>query len=232
MAKYFPLSSPLSRCPYPFFSVRTKRISRFFPPFSVQTKRDFRKNDTLFSTKRHVVFSKTTRHFYKNNTSFSFYRIQPYSKKIFYSLPTATKSFFPLSQFCFLIVQTFLKTLLLTRAYAHASQEFLHFCCHKCHRKSINHYISTHCTKYIHFLTVKTYKGWKFGKKSHRQTQFLSEIGADILPSICSIFIARVTLVTAKNQHRCWKARAYTRVRKTPEFPPLYLLPFSRDYPK
>ena len=25
------------------------------------------------------------------------------------------------------------------------------------------------------------------------------------------IFIARVTLVTAKNQHRCWKARAYAR---------------------
>ena len=85
------------------------------------------------------------------------------------------------------------------------------FCCHKCHRNPINHYVSTHCEKYRHFLTIKTYKGWKFGKKSHRQTQFLSEIGADILPSICSIFIARVTLVTAKNQHRCWKARIYAR---------------------
>ena len=129
-------------------------------------------------------------------------------------------------------MQTFLKTLLLTRAYAHASQEFLHFCCHKCHRKSINHYISAHCTKHIYFLTVKTYKGWRFGTKYHLLTQFLSEIWADILPQISLIFIARVTLVTAKNQHRCWKARAYTRVRKTPEFPPLYLLPFSRDYPK
>ena len=68
------------------------------------------------------------------------------------------------------------------------------------------------------FLTIKTYKGWKIGKKSHPQTQFLSDIWADILPSICSIFIARVTLVTAKNQHRCWKARAYTRVRKMPNF--------------
>ena len=46
------------------------------------------------------------------------------------------------------------------------------------------------------------------------------------------IFIPRVTLVTAKNQHCRWKVRAYTRVRKTSEFPPLFLLPFSRDYPK
>ena len=46
------------------------------------------------------------------------------------------------------------------------------------------------------------------------------------------IFIARVTLVTAKNQHRCWKARAYTRVRKMSKFPLLFLLPFSRDYPQ
>ena len=129
-------------------------------------------------------------------------------------------------------MQTFLKTHLLARVYAPASQEFLLFCCHKCHRKSINHYISIHCAKHILILTIKTYKGWKFGKKSHRQTQFLSEIWADILPQISLIFIARVTLVTAKNQHRCWKARAYTRVRKTPEFPPLFLLPFSRDYPK
>ena len=46
------------------------------------------------------------------------------------------------------------------------------------------------------------------------------------------IFIARVTLVTAKNQHRCWKARAYTRVRKMSKFPPLFLLPFSRNFPQ
>ena len=129
-------------------------------------------------------------------------------------------------------MQTFLKTLLLTRAYAHASQEFLLFCCHKCHRKSINHHVSTHCVKHRHFLTIKTYRGWKFGKKSHHQTQFLSEIWADILPQISLIFIARVPLVTAKNQHRCWKARAYTRVRKMSKFPPLFLLPFSKDYPK
>ena len=129
-------------------------------------------------------------------------------------------------------MQTFLKILLLARAYAHASQEFLHFYCHKCHRNSINYYISAHCTKQKHFLTIKTYRGWKIDTKSHRQKQFLSEIWADILPQICLIFITRVTLVTAKNQHRCWKARAYTRVRKMSKFPPLFLLPFSKDYPK
>ena len=129
-------------------------------------------------------------------------------------------------------MQTFLKNHLLARVYAPASQEFLLFCCHKCHRKSINYYISIYCAKHIHILTIKTYKGWKFGKKSHSQTQFLSEIWADILPQISLIFITSVTLVTAKNQHRCWKARAYTRVRTMSKFPPLYLLPFSRDYPE
>ena len=129
-------------------------------------------------------------------------------------------------------MQTFLKTHLLARVYAPASQEFLLFCCHKCHRLPINHYISIYCAKHILILTIKTYKGWKFGKKSHRQTQFLSEIWADILPQISLIFITSVTLVTAKNQYRCWKARAYTRVRTMSKFPPLYLLPFSRDYPE
>ena len=171
----------------------------------------------MFSTKRHVVF---------------FTESCIAARRCCHSLLTATQSFFPLSQFCFLRVQTFLKKLLLTRAYAHASQEFLPFCCHKCHGKSIKYYVSTPCVKHRHFLTIKTYKGWKIDTKSHRQKQFLSEIWADILPQICLIFITRVTLVTAKNQHRCWKARAYTRVRKMSKFPPLFLLPFSKDYPK
>ena len=231
MAKYFTLSSPLSRCPYTFFS-EDGDINHSFSPISVQTTvtsektiRCFQQNDTLVSTKRHVVFSKTTRRFFFTESYIQARRFCPL-------LPTVSQSFFPLSQFCFLRVQTFLKKHLLARVYAPASQEFLLFCCHKCHRKSINYYISIYCAKHIHILTIKTYKGWKFGKKSHSQTQFLSEIWADILPQISLIFITSVTLVTAKNQHRCWKARAYTRVRKTPEFPPLYLLPFSRDYPK
>ena len=196
-------------------------------------------NNTLFSVKRHVVFNKTTRCFQQNDTLFSVKRHVVFftesciaARRFRHSLLTATQSFFPLPQFCFLRVQTFLKTLLLTRAYAHASQEFLHFCCHKCHKSPINYYVSTHCVKHRHFLTIKTHRGWKFGKKSHRQKPFLSEIWADILSQISLIFIARVTLVTAKNQHRCWKARAYTRVRKMSEFPPLFLLPFSKDFPK
>ena len=123
----------------------------------------------MFSIKRHVVF---------------FTESCIAARRLFYSLLTSTQSFFPLSQFCFLRVQTFLKTLLLTRAYAHASQEFLHFCCHKCHKSSINYYVSTRCVKCRHFLTIKTYRGWKFGTKSHRQKLFLSEIWADIFPKI------------------------------------------------
>ena len=55
MAKYFTLSSPLSRCPYTFFS-EDGDINHSFSPISVQTTRHFRKNNTLFSTKRHVGF--------------------------------------------------------------------------------------------------------------------------------------------------------------------------------
>ena len=39
--------------------------------FSIKTKAYFFKNDTLFSTKRHVTFNKTTRCFQQNNTSLS-----------------------------------------------------------------------------------------------------------------------------------------------------------------
>ena len=130
----------------------------------------------MFSIKRHVVF---------------FTESCIAARRFCHSLPTSTQSFFPLSQFCFMRMQTFLKTLLLTCAYAHASQEFLHFCCHKCHRLAINHYISIYCAKHILILTIKTYKGWKFGKKSHRQTQFLSEIGR----IFCQAFVRFSSLV-------------------------------------
>ena len=95
-----------------------------------KTTRCFPQNDTLFSVKRHVVF------FTESSIA---------ARRFCHSLLTATQSFFPLSQFCFLRVQTFLKNLLLTRAYAHASQEFLPFCCHKCHSLFLNHYISNNC---------------------------------------------------------------------------------------
>ena len=88
MAKYFTLSSPLSRCPYTFFSEDREYLSLFLSSlcsnntslFQKQhvvfnkTTRCFQQNDTLFSIKRHVVFNKTTRCF--------FYRIQHRSKKI------------------------------------------------------------------------------------------------------------------------------------------------------
>ena len=189
MAKYFTLSSPLSRCPYTFFSEDGGYLSLFLSSLFKQhvtfskTTRCFQQNDTMFSIKWHDVFSKTTRCFQQNDTLFSTKRHVVFftesciaARRFCHSLLTATQSFFPLSQFCFLRVQTFLKKLLLTRAYAHASQEFLHFCCHKCHKFSINYYVSTRCVKYRHFLTIKTYRGWKFGTKSHRQKPFLSEI--------------------------------------------------------
>ena len=109
-------------------------------------------NNTSLQKKRHVVFNKTTRHFYKNNTSFFFTESCIAAGRFCHSLLTSTQSFFPLSQFCFLRVQTFLKKHLLARVYAHASQEFLLFCCHKCHKFFINYYISAHCTKQMHFF--------------------------------------------------------------------------------
>ena len=148
MAKYFTLSSPLSRCPYTFFS-EDGDIYHSFSPISVQTTRHFFKNNTLFSTKRHVVFYKTTRRFFFTESYIA-------ARRFCHSLLTSTQSFFPLSQFCFLRVQTFLKKHLLARVYAPASQEFLLFCCHKCHKFFINYYISAHCTKQRYFLTIKT----------------------------------------------------------------------------
>ena len=67
--------------PPTLFSQRTGDIYHSFSPISVQTTRHFRKNNTLFSTKRHDVFDKTTRRFQRNDTLF-FYRIQHRSKKI------------------------------------------------------------------------------------------------------------------------------------------------------
>ena len=130
----------------------------------------------MFSIKRHVVFNETTRCFFTGSCIAA--------RRFCHSLLTATQSFFPLSQFYFMRMQTFLKTLLLTCAYAHASQEFLPFCCHKCHKSSINHYISAHCTKQRPFLTIKTCRRWKIDTKSYLQKLFLSEIWADIFPKI------------------------------------------------
>ena len=50
----------------PFFTLLLSPL-----PSVEKTTRRFQQNDTLVSTKQHVVFSKTTRHFQQNNTSFS-----------------------------------------------------------------------------------------------------------------------------------------------------------------
>ena len=67
--------------------------------------------------KRPVTFRKTTRHFWENNPSF-FYRILHRSKKNFPLVADRTQSFFRLTHFSILRVQTFLKTNLLAHAYA------------------------------------------------------------------------------------------------------------------
>ena len=84
------------------------------------------------------------------------------------------------------------------------------------------------------FRQILTETGFKGGKHTDNVSQksFLSLFHPQKLFDFSLQISPCVTLVTAKNQHRCWKARAYTRVRKMPKFPPLFLLPFSRDYPK
>ena len=62
-----------------------------------KTTRWFQQNDTLVSTKRHVVFDKTTRRFFFTESCIA-------ARRFCHSLLTATQSFFPLSQFCFLRV--------------------------------------------------------------------------------------------------------------------------------
>ena len=60
------LLSPLPSVEKNDTSVSTKRHVIFS-----KTTRRFQQNNTSFSTKQHVIFIKTTRHFHQNNTSFS-----------------------------------------------------------------------------------------------------------------------------------------------------------------
>ena len=130
----------------------------------------------MFSTKQHVVFSKTTRRF--------FYRILHRSKKILPLVADLNSIIFPSLSILLFESANFSKNPSShVRVRARLTGVFA-FCCHKCHRLAINHYISIYCAKHILILTIKTYKGCKFGKKSHRKEQFLSEIWADILPQI------------------------------------------------
>ena len=91
-------------------------------------------------------------------------------------------------------------------------QEFLCFCCHKCH---------TVICIILFFRLLRDYQGRILTNKRFNRGKYAgedNEIGhffALIAPKIVVFpptFSPCVTLVTAKKQHRCWKARARTRM--------------------
>ena len=50
--------------------------------------------------------------------------------------------------------------------------------------------------------------------KRYRKSRFSSCVSLNFSAIFCLSFSRRVTLVTAKKQHRCWKARARTRTHE------------------
>ena len=93
-------------------------------------------------------------------------------------------------------------------------QEFLSFCCHKCHG-TLHKSLFLNLLRYI-FIFVLQKRRMK--SKIARQILMEKQRKTDFLPlhrAVFSSILVRfsfqcVTLVTAKNQHRCWKARTRT----------------------
>ena len=84
------------------------------------------------------------------------------------------------------------------------SQEFLCFCCHKCH-SILCKYLFPNSLRHI-FGCILT-KREDYAPNSDENNGEKRVFCSIVMQHFRSIFSQRVTLVTAKNQHRCWKAR-------------------------
>ena len=102
---------------------------------------------------------------------------------------------------------------LLARTCTHALQEFSSFCCHKCHTRICNvlWFRLLWCI-FECVLTNKVFLARLTQKKVHRETSMWYLCFLRFCSSFSSRCFCGVTLVTAKKQHCCWKARAYRRV--------------------
>ena len=97
-------------------------------------------------------------------------------------------------------------------AYTHASQEFLCFCCHKCHTDICIILFFRLLRDYLwYILTNKRFNRGKYAGEDNEIGHFFALIAPKIVVFPLT-FSPCVTLVTAKKQHRCWKARARTRM--------------------
>ena len=73
----------------------------------------------------------------------------------------------------------------------------------------VKHYISAYYASPEHILTNTFYNPPQHHQKHLEKPQFLAYFFSVSKPYI----LPSVTLVTAKNLHRCWKAHAYARMR-------------------
>ena len=116
----------------------------------MKTTYRFMKNNVSFWWKQRVILMKTTCHFDENNVSF-------YEKQrlVFSECSEAKKqSTNHPSKVVFFEVWKYLQSPFLARTRTHASQEFLPFCCHKCHSK--------HC-KTLYFRIIRI--SWTYSNK-------------------------------------------------------------------
>ena len=100
-----------------------------------------------------------------------------------------------------------------TRARVHAVQEFLCFCCHKCHTIICIILFFKLLQEHLwYILTNKRFNRGKYAGEDKEIGHFFFAFIVQNLVVFPPTFSPCVTLVTAKKQHRCWKARARTRM--------------------
>ena len=148
----------------------------------------FIKNDVSFFIKWRVVFHKVTCCFFSNDRSLIFavsIRGWGRTKNWFVKIPIISFSH--------------------AHAYTNASQEFLCFCCHKCHTMIYKTRVKT---------AWNTFFSLRFFPRFHRISTNFSCIFSRLSSIFHSFFICCVTLVTAKKQHYGWNARLRVRACK------------------
>ena len=179
----------------------------------------FFRNRRVVFWKRHVVLWKVTRRFMKSDPSFSEkwpvvlgLSTCTFSRIILKSQLTKRRLKSSIGKWCLELCENICNHLLSRERICAYVQEFLCFCCHKCHRCICK------CLKYsgiwLVFRLVLIFRYFYPHKIDGRtgKTRFLLPLSSKKSSFLLSFFTSGVILVTAKNQHRCWKARV-TRTR-------------------
>ena len=189
----YEILNPNSPQNYPFFLFKWRVVLR-------KTTCCFNENDVLFWGKRRVVLVKTTCCFSENDVLFS---VKGRERENTYPRNRNREH-------CIRIVKTSITPFSRAHAYTHITGVFA-FLLSQVSQDYLQYAVNQIST--VFFRQILTETGFKGGKHTDNVSQksFLSLFRPQKLFDFSLKISPCVTLVTAKNQHRCWKARTCAR---------------------